>query len=245
MDHTFEEILLTLEAAFSKLESLVPKPVLISIGQSRGFRYLEKSIQQAIILKLARYVSGLYSAKILLNNGMFQEQGVIQRTLDEFFEDILFLTHGIKSEFTDLHKRFLQTFFQEEFDDSLKRNSLKRDMVPRKKIRAYIARMEEPELDLNQGVELAKTIYSVYSGYVHGAAPHILEMYGGQPKSFHLRGFPCSGLVGDHQTDIWNYFYRGILATSYVGIALGAQSLVEHLLNYKKKVEEEAGKDYD
>ncbi|KPK28120.1 MAG: hypothetical protein AMK69_09285, partial [Nitrospira bacterium SG8_3] len=95
MNETLEEIFLNLEDAFTRLESLVPKPELMNLGQSRRFRYVEKSIQQAIILKLARYLSGLCSTRILLANGMLQEQGVIQRTLDEFFEDIVFLTYGI------------------------------------------------------------------------------------------------------------------------------------------------------
>jgi hypothetical protein len=207
MNTTFEEILSTLEIAFTKLESLVPKPEPVRISKSLRYRYVENSIQQAMILKLARYESGLYSARILLNNGMLQEQGVIQRTLDEFFEDIVFLTYGIKSEITDLHTRFLRAFFQEEFDDSSRKISLKRDMIPRKKIRAYIANLQGPTLDVSEGVELSKSIYSAYSGYVHGAAPHILEMYGGQPKRFHLMGYLGCRLESDHKADIWNYFY--------------------------------------
>jgi hypothetical protein len=54
------------------------------------FRYTEKTIQQAIIQKLARTISGLYAIDLLLDRGLFQEQGMVQRVLDEIEEDIVF-----------------------------------------------------------------------------------------------------------------------------------------------------------
>ena len=55
------------------------------------FRCVEQSIYQAIILKLARVVSGLHAALLLLEHGHIQEQAMFHRIHDELDEDILFL----------------------------------------------------------------------------------------------------------------------------------------------------------
>ena len=44
-----------------------------------------------LIQKLARVITGLRGAAALLDQGLVQEQGVIERTLDEIGEDIAFL----------------------------------------------------------------------------------------------------------------------------------------------------------
>lgn len=60
-------------------------------SESFVFRFKEKTIQHAIVQKLARVVSGLHAARLLLENGLLQEQGAVLRMIDEFPEDIMFL----------------------------------------------------------------------------------------------------------------------------------------------------------
>jgi len=91
MNAIFKKTLAILETAFLRLESRVPKPCKVQVGGNWFFRYKEKSIEQAIIQKLARMISGLHSGLCLLQAGFVQELGVIQRTLDEFEEDVIFL----------------------------------------------------------------------------------------------------------------------------------------------------------
>jgi len=53
----------------------------------------------------------------MLNEGG-REQAALQRTLDEFTEDLMFLCFGlIFHEITDLHKKYLAAFYEEEFDN--------------------------------------------------------------------------------------------------------------------------------
>lgn len=47
-----------------------------------------------MLQKFARLISGLHSLRLLLGSGFLQEMGVIQRTLDDFEEDILFYDIG-------------------------------------------------------------------------------------------------------------------------------------------------------
>src|SRR5438105_8925524 len=84
-----------LDKAFNRLESMVPPPQRVPHGDGFVFRYKEQTIFQAMVQKLARVVSGLHAARLLVENGFLQEQAVIQRTLDEFHEDILFLAYSV------------------------------------------------------------------------------------------------------------------------------------------------------
>ncbi len=74
---------------------------------------------------------------VLHHHGLFQEQGVIQRGLDELQEDITFLSLAIiRYDMTDRHKQYLEYFYAEEFDDpsDVMGSHKSWGMVPRDKI---------------------------------------------------------------------------------------------------------------
>jgi hypothetical protein len=58
------------------------------------YRYKEKSIYQAIVQKSAGVITGLQAIRLLNKSGYLQEQAALQKTLDEFEEDIAFLCYG-------------------------------------------------------------------------------------------------------------------------------------------------------
>ena len=91
MDALYLQTLVHMEATLNDLAERVPPPKRVTILHSFAFRYKEKTIQQAIVQKLARIISGLYAARILLEAGFLQEQGAMQRMLDELIEDTIFL----------------------------------------------------------------------------------------------------------------------------------------------------------
>jgi hypothetical protein len=88
----FQPILRALEVAFRQIETKIPQPVQ---GLDGRFRFQEQTIQQAIVQKLARLISGLHSVEVLLERGLFQERGMIQRAVDEIEEDIWFLALAV------------------------------------------------------------------------------------------------------------------------------------------------------
>ena len=97
-------------------------------------------------------VSTLHAAWLLQNHGSVQEQGALQRILDEIQEDILFLAFGVVfDDLTPLHQRYLDAFFEEEFDavDAIE-SSQKRDTVPRKKY-ARTMRARQAQIPVNKG----------------------------------------------------------------------------------------------
>jgi hypothetical protein len=58
--------------------------------------------------------------------------------------------------------------------------------------------------DPSRRIELYRTISKVYSGFVHGASPHIMEMYGGDPPHFHTKGMLGTPRIEEHADDLWN-----------------------------------------
>src|SRR5687767_14604213 len=107
MRAVFLQSLEVMEHAFRRLERRVP-PVEQPWKDGFVLRYRERTIEQALIQKLARQVSGLHAIDALLLKGLAQEQAVIQRTLDEIGEDIHFLVLAVASgEITPLHQRYL------------------------------------------------------------------------------------------------------------------------------------------
>ena len=245
MDTLYLQTLKNMEVMLHDLIKRLPPPKRVPVMDSFVFRYTEKTIHQAIVQKLARIVSGLHAARTLLEEGFLQEQGALQRMLDEFQEDVTFLSYAvIFDEVTDLHGRYLDAFFEEEFDipDNPVASTQKRPMVPRKKIRAYIAQLEGSDLDPSRGVALGHTISKAYSGYIHGASPHIMEMYGGNPPRFHVSGMRHTPLFIEHQNDLWNYFYRGICAFGFAAKAFGDEELFASIQKYRDHFAEASGK---
>ena len=248
MDELYLQTLRNMESTLADLAKRVPPPQRVPMGNSFVFRYVDKSIHQAMVQKLARMISGLHAARILLEGGFIQEQAALQRMLDEFQEDVTFLAYAvISNDVTDLHRTYLDAFYEEEFDkpDDPVSSTQKRPMVRREKIRAYIARIEGSGLDQSRCVAVTRTISKAYSGYVHGASPHIMEMYGGNPPQFHVSGMRGTPLFADHQDDLWNHFYRGICAFGFAAKAFGDDILLSSIQHYRDEFARQSGREND
>lgn len=247
MDQLFQQTLHILEATLEALEKHIPRPQRKPFKDGFVYRYAERSAHQALVQKLARVISGLYAARLLLEHGFLQEQAALHRILDELQEDVRFIAYGlINDRLTELHQRYLKAFYEEEFDnpDNPTRSTQKRPMVDRKKIRAYLASMEERALNPSDGVALSRTIYKTYSGFVHGASPQIMDMYVGYPPKFHVSGMLGTSRMDEHRRDLWNYFYRGILAFGFAAKAFRDESLFADILRYRDEFERRSGTNY-
>lgn len=243
MRRFYREALERMTQAFNKLEGLIAPPESVELDDGFVFRYRDQGIPQALIQKLARNISGLNALDLLLIHGFVQEQAVLQRTLDEIHEDILFLAVAITNDtVTDRHQQYLRAFY----DDPLTRKGKhserfqKPNMVPRKKIHAYVRRVLHKHPTPPSEVE--EVISTAYSGYVHAASPYVMDMYGGNPPHFHLGGMLGTPRIADHVFDAWNYFYRGLLSTCVVAKAFGDAELVDELYVYMSDFEQKTGR---
>ena len=246
MTHIYDHILKKMELTVHNLAARISEPQQVPYKNSFVFRYAEKTIYQAIVQKLARCVSGLHAVRLLMCHGFAQEQASIQRMLDELQEDVKFLSYGvILGDVTELHKRYLDDFYQEEFDaDTSLASTQKRDMTPRKKIHAYLSKMGGKNSDPSTHQEVSRTISKAYSGFIHGASPHIMDMYGGNPAKFHMNGMLDAEIHQDHEEDIWNYFYRGIMAFAFAAKAFGDEKLFADIYEFQKDFAVKSGRDY-
>ena len=244
MDQLYDQTLTNMETSHATLAGRVHAPEVVPFGKDGPvFRYADKEIHQALIQKLARVVSGLHAARLLMEHGFFQEQAALQRMLDELNEDILFLAHGVISgNTTDLHQEYLAAFYEEEFDnpDGAIESTQKRPMVSRQKIRAYLSRVE----GFSSQVEALRTVQKAYSGYVHGASPHIMEMYLGSPPRWHLRGMLGTLRADDHRRDLWNVFYRSIGSFFFAAQAFGDEKLSGSIRQYMREFAAAAGESF-
>jgi hypothetical protein len=247
MDSLFAQALSVMEKAFRRMEEQVPPPQAKPWKDGFVFRYSEQSIQQALVQKLARVISGLHAANLLLEHGFVQEQALLHRTLDEMHEDISFLSAALTNDtITDLHKQYLEAFYAEEFDklEDPAGSTQSRNLVPRKKIRAYITRVLGTGLNPSRTLDVGETISKAYSGFIHAASPHIMDMCGGAPPRFFIAGMLGTPRVDEHRRDAWNYFYRSLLATTFVAKALGDKPLVDSLYTYIGDFERASGTNF-
>ena len=240
MRQLYIQALKDITAAFRALEQQVPPPRVVPWKDSFVFRHVEKTVEQALVQKLARVVSGLRAIDVLLIHGCVQEQGVINRTLDEICEDIYFLAAAITNDsVTPIHEQYLEAFFAEEFDnpESPVDSTQKRDYPPRKKIRAYTTRVLGEGLNPSITLANSETIAKTFSGFVHAASPQIMDMCGGEPPRFHVLGMNGTPRIAEHVEDAWNYFYRGILAAAVVAKALGDAEVLKTMQEAASKLE--------
>jgi len=222
--------------AFHILESLIEKPKLIDEEYRRVFRYEKPSIQSALILKAARVISGLNASLLLIKYGYAQEAYCTFRTIDEFNEDITFLIIPlVEGRMSGDHERYLEYMFQEE--KVRKGNSYviekKRPTIPRKKIHSAISDFSAHLAEKNQTYNLQKTIHATFSGYIHGAANHILDMYGGNPPRYHLSGTLGTPRVEESVECANNYFYRSLLSIIMIASAFGQETIQKELSSFK------------
>jgi hypothetical protein len=237
MDPLFEQTLKLMDRAFLRLVGGLEPPTRVRLGSSFVFRYRVRSIEQALVQKLARIISGLRAAHLLLDHGFVQEQGVIQRTLDELNEDIIFLALARTNDTeTDLHRRYLEAFFEEMAPEDWNPSArVKGPNSPRRKeIRAYINRVAGKGAPKSNAAE---AISRAYSGYVHAASQNIMDMYGGDPPHFHLSGMLDTPRVVEHSRDLWNYLYRSFMSVVAVAKVSGDVQLVGHLLAHLPALE--------
>ena len=229
MDESFDTLSLKLDS---------PKKCFASDGIRFRYRYEEKDIRQAILQKLVRIVTGLRAVRILNKAGFLQEQASLQRMLDEFQEDIMFLCLAIvNDDHTKIHKKYLDNFYQEKLyiPESAIKSSQKRSMIRRKEIRAFFSKFCSVGFSQSKMIENSKSIFKTYSGYLHGASPQIMELFFGNPPRFHLQGAQQSPFYEDHAKDIKNYFLRGIISFSFASSAFKDFVLNEKINKFIKE----------
>jgi hypothetical protein len=197
------------------------EPEYIEVGPGKQFRHAQQTDLLQSWLKCIRAVSTLNASAILLEKGFFQEIGALCRGVDEFTQDVLFLATPLGEEgLSKQQTQLVEEFFQEEFSDleDPVTSINARNRVPRKKILAGIGRIQGNPLNPSDSQALQESLYKAFSGYVHGAYVHIMEMYGGQEGNlhFHMRGVDSAQRYQEWLNWIASCLFRTLIAISVV-----------------------------
>jgi hypothetical protein len=226
-------------SAFETLLNYHPLPQPTPFRGMTSYRFEEKSLKAAVLLKLARYVSGLNAGKLLLENGFFQELCSLQRSLDEIQEDILFLSlPAFTSLKTADHDAYLEHFWSEEPEfREFSANQKNRWSIPRKKVRSYLSTVNFGDAADHQSIAISAYLNRLLSGYVHAAAPQLLELYDPNRQAFRLEGYLDSPLFSAHAEDFENHFFRGVVVISMVARLVGEETLAQDSWDIHKKLE--------
>jgi hypothetical protein len=241
----YQKLLAEMEVALRSFEGGMKRPIALDAGARGKIQRLpEQDINHAILLKLVAMLSALNAAHILMRRGHVMEQAAIERIADEAGEDVLFLTLGALKGTTDLHKRFLDAFWAEEFEDfdDVIGSHKSREMIPRQKIRAYIHSFHPNDPStVNQA---AKVIAKTYSGFVHMAAPHIMEVYRPDAEIFSVNGMLGTPRSSEHFYDFWNYLYRGAMAFVAAAKAFGSEDQSQMMMSHINEFQKATGREF-
>jgi hypothetical protein len=226
-----------LSAAFRELERELPGPVLVSTPHGLAPRYQSPLLEHALLMKLARLISVLWSMRLLVETGQVHEQGILQRVADEAGEDIIFLALGKQNGQLAIHRRYLTHFWREEFETGADPQTYKiRHMVKRSEIQDYISKNSPPPATIPSGV--SRMVYGVFSGFVHGASTHIFDLVDLRTGLYRLNGLTeISDRLG-YLRNALNYPLRGLMAGVVVARSLGHAAAADLLLKEVTRLEE-------
>ncbi len=234
------------QSVVEALDQHFTPPKLVEVKGMPFFRHKSQNDLLLSQLKCIRAVSSLNACVVLLEHGYVQEIGTLCRCIDDFFQDVLFLASPLgASGPSEQQNRLVEEFFQEEFDniDNPLRSTQIRKRVPRSKVLAGIARMQGQPLNPSDAQEIQRTLQKGFSGYVHGAYVHIMEIYGGSRENLH---YHMQGLTGTPRISEWidafsNYVYRTMIAVEVVAKRCENASAVNAIKTARISLEKATG----
>jgi hypothetical protein len=242
MHSIFASTIDAFERAFRTLEADISPPGRVPWKSGFYYRYEQKCPKILVVQKLNRIITGVKAALLLARSGLYQEVGVMFRILDEFGEDVIFISEAVRTgQLTELQQQFLDEFFQPEFDNP---NPLlatqKRYRVPRDRIQAAIARFSHHPINPSDAQSVSRTIAKGYSGYVHGTSERILETYDG--TNYCLNGMLGTPRQLEFEAGIWEYLHRSLTAVMYACLAFGKQEVLDELYRFRAVYEQAWGR---
>jgi hypothetical protein len=164
-------------------------------------------------LKAVKMCSTLNGILVLLDRAYVQEAYALARVAQDQVDDIHFLVipRGEGGGLSPRQTEAIVEFFQEEFDPADPvGTSQERARVGRPKIQAAITNdMNDP----STGNAISRMIYRMFSGYVHGAYVHIMELHSSEGH-YQMHGEPAH--LADAIDYAPNFVFQAILAVEFL-----------------------------
>ncbi len=180
-----------------KLENSVTPPTLCHLDDfGAAFRYSDPTRIHIIILKFARIVSTLNACTLLFTKGFTQEIQTLLRTIIEFNNTIKFLSRDHEPD--DEVKKYIEVFFS-NFNPTKRDKSKK--LPKQKSIHISIEKSMLKYIENDQIIDLfgkklpsesMSDVYFIFSEYIHGSYPVLMDMFNGVPARLSMYGQPNS-----------------------------------------------------
>lgn len=114
--------------------------------------------------------------------------------------------------------------------------SNKRNRVSRKNIHSSLASSSELA-NPHEAKLVYSTLETAYSGYVHGAYGHLMEMYGGPKFGFRANGLPNEAFRNSIERQFGDLVYIGLIILEMLSKTLDDGDTNKSLLAYRKTLE--------
>lgn len=242
MRATIEQVrtaILATEKAVAALGLHLQQPELVPISGLPFHRHLYYDDLLLSYLKCVRAVSSLNACLVLLESGYVFEVHALCRSIDECSEDVFFFAKpdGENGAASANQERALNEFYQEEWTDldNLLGSQQPRDRVPRQKVHARMARLEGPGMNPSDLQALQGAIHQTFSGFIHSAYVHIMELFGGKGRGFHLRGMLGTPRMDECLESLASCAYRAMVAAEVVAGRCHAEQIYSELKNARQR----------
>lgn len=201
-------------AIVDQLGSSFPPPTIVPRGDGFVDRHKpsQKSNGLLCYIKAVKLCSTLNGILCLLDKAFVQEAYALSRISQDQVEDIHYMVipRGPNQTLDKWQVKASEEFFQEEFDptDPVGTSS-ERERLARQKVRTAITNdMDDP----SNSNAIAKMTYRTFSGYVHGAYVHTIELHNAFGH-YRMHGSP------EHLADAINYaphfVFQAVLAIEF------------------------------
>lgn len=101
--------------------------------------------------------------------------------------------------------------------------------MSRRRIHAALSRLDGVGSDPSRSQEIARTLHQSFSGFVHGAYGHIMDLYGGRPPEYHTHGMLGTPRIRECERQLVNYVYRALLAVETVAMRTNRLDIANQL----------------
>jgi hypothetical protein len=190
----FQERIAILEGVIEIFASLLPAPTFHMSAADRYFRYDNPDARHFCLLKAVRIVSTLNASLELARKGYTQELATLMRIVSECTRHIEYVLDPDDSvEHTSKVKKYLREFFEDNRRDV--ELEIKGVLIREKVINEQLGKSLDKIAALNGSTEdrvpAAKLFHRssrAFSFYVHARYPESMDLFGGRPGRFHLRG---------------------------------------------------------
>ncbi|MCB9772234.1 MAG: hypothetical protein H6754_06750 [Candidatus Omnitrophica bacterium] len=166
------------------------KPNWVIKNENAGFRYKNPTLEHFQMLMAVKIVSTLHASVCLLKEGHCQEAGVLVRVITELTAKILCAEEAYENkDLGTMRTKLEKEYFQHDItcEEDLFNNQkwwVSMDSIHSAYAKSIVKNTKAK--DSHGFMKMAKAVYDIYTGYVHGFYSSIMETYEGRTERFSM-----------------------------------------------------------